>query len=267
MIGDFVEMLRTSLTGEQHLVVPEGNAAGAVDPRANIDDRSRSEGIVEKFLFSGAHHLHGSADGPGKARGLDRLHVAGFASEPAADERGDDPHSVGREIDRSCDLVACAERILRRGPDRAFAAFDVGERCVGFDRGVRNVAVEVASLDHAISQLACVVDVSSPGSDFAFGGDAQEMLVDVLLGQRRWRQVEFRVDPTERVLGHVWQLVEHRNEVSVLYQPHAVHLAGTRCVGLLQRRAVRGRSKNLRVEHARQANVGSVLGLAGHLLE
>ena len=77
------------------------------------------------------------------------------------------------------------------------------------------------------------------------------------------RHVELGLDLRQGGLRHIGQLVEHGDQVAVLDDLDARDGFGGGGVDALQFRAVGRRPQDLRVEHAGQADVARVLGLAG----
>jgi hypothetical protein len=80
-------------------------------------------------------------------RGLDAWVLLVFAAETAADERRDDPHLFRGKPNRLGNLVAGAERILRRSPDRHLVVLDLRQGGVGFHRRMGDVTVEIGRLE------------------------------------------------------------------------------------------------------------------------
>ena len=132
-------------------------AEGAVCADAELDvmDVVPSLGHVDQVLAAGLHPLDRAAQISGQPRGHQELRVdAGLGAESAADGRGDDPHLLGRRLQRGRHRVADVVGALGRAPQRhavgAVSGAGRGQHGRGLDRGRRDAVVDDAALHHQV---------------------------------------------------------------------------------------------------------------------
>ena len=260
VVRDIVELLRAALAGADHLIAPRNDLLGRVQPRANGDHRRRVERVEEELLGAIPYHSHRFAGRDGEPRRLDRLLRRALPTESAADVGRDDPHLLGRELQRARHLRLQRERSLRARPD--------GDSSVGthrrdgrvrLHRRVRDVSLEVLLLDHLHRRLLSVRDVPGFRHRAPLGGALLEMREDRPFVERRGRRTECRLDQPERLVRFVAMFVQHGYDLAVPNHAHARHRFGGLRVDGRELHAVRRRPHDARMQRARRHDVAGIL--------
>ena len=130
---------------------------------------------------------------------------------------------------------------------------------------MRDVAFAVARLEHARRVRAPGGEIAAGGALLGLGRRLEDVLEDALLVDLRRRHAPVRLDAFERGRGGLGIGVQHGDKRVAPDQRDSQQPGGGGGVELCQRRAMRGRAQDARVEHPREADVGRILRAAGHL--
>ena len=152
---------RVGAVVDDQIAAARGDRAVLLDAALDLDDHALAALVGSEELLAAREHEAHRARGLAREHGDVRLVVeAALAAEAAAQDRHDDAHLAGGQLERVHDAAARRERHLRRGPDRDVVARPLRHDGARLDRdGVRAVGHE-AALDDEVGIAHALLDVA-----------------------------------------------------------------------------------------------------------